>query len=58
MKNLKTKIEALEKRKKVSQYVPVLFLDGEDNIEEYKHLIGPETVVFIDNVGDEYENAI
>jgi hypothetical protein len=49
MKNLKAKIEAMEKYTKASNYLPVLFLDDEGDIDKYQHLIGPETVVFIDD---------
>jgi hypothetical protein len=50
MKKLKSKIEAMEKVSRVSNYLPVLFLDDENEIHSYSHLIGPETVVIIDDI--------
>jgi len=48
---LKDRIRKIEKENKISKYIPVLFLDSEEHLEEYRHLVGPETVVIIDDIG-------
>lgn len=48
---LKNRILKLEKENRAINYVPVLFLDSEDDIPAHKHLISPKTVIFIDDVG-------
>jgi hypothetical protein len=50
LNSMKNKIKAIEKQNRVSKYLPVLFLDDETELENYKHLIGPETVVIIDDI--------
>jgi hypothetical protein len=54
MKTLLSRLEKLEKELEYKSYIPVLFLDSKDDVEKNSHLIGPKTVVFIDDIGDEY----
>lgn len=51
LNSMKKKIKAIEKQRRVNDYLPVLFLDSEDDIEANKHLIGAKTVVIIDDIG-------
>lgn len=50
LNSMKTKIKAIEKQKRANDYLPVLFLDSENDLEENRHLIGPKTVVIIDDI--------
>ncbi|WP_019244571.1 MULTISPECIES: hypothetical protein [Bacillus] len=45
-----SRLKNLEKTKINSSYLPVFFTDNRKAIEEYKHLIGPKTVVIIDDI--------
>ncbi|MGG4156877.1 hypothetical protein [Delftia tsuruhatensis] len=50
MKTLSSRLEKIEKEMQFKFYIPVLILDSEDDLKENLHLIGPNTVVFIDDI--------
>lgn len=52
--NLDKRLKRIEDKKQVSKYLPVVFVDSEEEIGQYNHLIGPETIIFINDYGDEY----
>ncbi len=53
--NLDKRLKRIEDKKTVSKFLPVLILDDEGEIKNCQHLIGPQTVIFIDDIpGDEY----
>lgn len=52
LNSMKNKIKVIEKQMRVNDYLPVLFLESEDDIEPNKHLIGAKTVVIIDDIGE------
>jgi DNA polymerase III epsilon subunit-like protein len=47
---MRDRIRNLEKKHKVNEYAAVLIVDSEEAAEENKHLIGPDTVVIIDDI--------
>lgn len=47
---LSKRVQKLKNETLVSRYKPVLILRDSDNIENYKNLIGPKTVVIIDDI--------
>lgn len=42
-----------EASKDYGKYVPVLHVNSEEEISKYKHLIGPKTVVIIDDLPED-----
>ena len=52
---LDKRLKKLEGRIKDDRFIPVLFVDHEDEIEQYRDQIGENTIVFIDDYGDEYD---
>jgi hypothetical protein len=55
LEKMKSRLTKIEQHKRVSQFLPVLFVDDEGSIEERKHLIGPNTVVIIDDIPEDDE---
>lgn len=49
------RVKKIEKNHKVSQYIPVLILDDEEELDSCKHLVGPYTVVIIDDIHEDVE---
>jgi hypothetical protein len=58
LESMKSKLSKIEKHKQSSRYLPVLFLDDEGSIDECRHLIGPDTVVIIDDIPAEDECCV
>lgn len=52
MIGLKKRLEKVENSVQHKAYAPVLFVKSEEEIENKRHLIGPNTVVILDNIGD------
>lgn len=46
----KKRLEKLEQRVKYKRYIPVLIVDNENTIEQYRSQIGPYTVIIIDDI--------
>jgi hypothetical protein len=55
LESMKSKLSKIEKHKRISQFLPVLFVNDEGSIEECRHLIGPHTVVIIDDIPEDDE---
>ena len=51
--NVKSRLSKIEKRVKTDNYLPVLIVDDRSLNDRYREKIGPNTVVFIDDIGDE-----
>jgi hypothetical protein len=55
LEKMKSKLTKIENHKRISQFLPVLFVYDEGSIEECKHLIGPNTVIIIDDIPEDDE---
>lgn len=50
---LSKRLERVEQRIRIDNYLPVLLVDSEDEIEQHSHRIGRDTVIIIDDIGSE-----
>lgn len=53
--NLNARLEQIEKKTRYRHFSPAIFAHSQDELEQQRHKIGPQTVVFLYDWGEDVE---